>query len=269
MIQQSNHHRPPPIVLAVGGHDPSGGAGIQADIETVTALGCHAATAVTTLTVQDTTNVIALHPVDSWILRAQLKAVLDDMPVAVVKIGLLGSAAAANTLADVLDAYADMPVVLDPVLAAGGGAELSSEALREVIRVRLLPRAMLVTPNTVEAERLTGASGPEAAAQSLLAMGAGHVLLSGGHEPGDEVVNRYVGPGDARDEWRWPRLEGEFHGSGCTLASACAALLARELPLGMALRLAQAYAHDALALATRPDRGQAVPRLVLMSEGRG
>jgi hydroxymethylpyrimidine/phosphomethylpyrimidine kinase len=266
MSQQSPSQKSLPVVLAVGGHDPSGGAGIQADIETIAALGCHAATAVTTLTVQDTVNVIALHPVDSWILRAQLNSVFDDMAVAVVKVGLLGGVAAANTLADVLEARSDLPVVLDPVLAAGGGAELSSDALREVIRMRLLPRTFLVTPNTVEAQRLTGASAPEAAAMALMELGARHVLLSGGHEPGDEVVNRYFGPDGARDEWRWPRLAGEFHGSGCTLASACAALLARGLPIGMALRLAQAFTHDALAQADRPGRGQAVPRRVLAPE---
>jgi len=256
------------VVFAVGGHDPSGGAGIQADIETIAALGCHAATAVTTLTVQDTVNVIALHPVDSWILRAQLNAVFDDMAVAMLKVGLLGGVAAANTLADVLDAHPDLPVILDPVLAAGGGAELSSDALREVIRKRLLPHTFLVTPNTVEAGRLTGAASPDEAALALLEYGASHVLLSGGHEPGDEVVNRYYGPDGARDEWRWPRLEGEYHGSGCTLASACAALLARGMPLGMALRLAQAYTHDALAQARRPGRGQLVPRRVLVPKER-
>lgn len=252
-----------PVVLAIGGHDPSGGAGIQADIETIAALGCHAATAVTCLTVQDTANVLALHPVESWILRAQINAVLDDLPVAVIKVGLLGSVAAVNTLADVLDAHAAIPVVLDPVLAAGGGAELSDDSLREAIRVRLLPRTFLLTPNTVEVTRLAGDRDLEAAAAGLLATGVDHLLVSGGHEQGEEVVNRYFGPGGARDAWRWPRLEGEYHGSGCTLASACAALLARGLPLRMALRLAQAFTHDALARARRPGRGQAVPCRIL------
>lgn len=251
------------MVLAIGGHDPVGGAGIQADIETIAALGCHAATAVTCLTVQDTVNVLALHPVESWILRAQINAVLGDLPVAVIKVGLLGSVAAVNTLADVLAAHPDIPVVLDPVLAAGGGAELSDEPLREAIRVRLLPRTFLLSPNTVEAVTLAGASQLEEAAAGLLAQGVRHLLVSGGHVRGEEVVNHYFGPAGARDTWRWPRLPGEYHGSGCTLASACAALLARGLPLGMVLRLAQGFTHDALAQARRPGRGQAVPRRVL------
>ena len=235
MPQQHPAASKPPVVLAVGGHDPVGGAGIQADIEAIAALGSYAATALTCLTVQDTENVLALHPVESWILRAQINAVLDDLPVAVIKVGLLGSVAAVNTLADVLEAHADIPVVLDPVLAAGGGTALSDEALIEAVRVRLLPATFLLTPNTVEAGRLAGESGLEASAAVLLARGARHLLVSGGHERGEEVVNHYFGPDGAREEWRWPRLEGEYHGSGCTLASACAALLARGLPLGMAL----------------------------------
>ena len=250
------------VVLAIGGHDPSGGAGIQADIETIAALGCHPATAVTCLTVQDTLNVRALHPVDAGILRAQIDAVLDDLPVAFFKVGLLGSAAAVRVLADVLDARADIPVVFDPVLAAGGGAELSGDALVEAIRTRLLPRTLLLTPNTVEARRLSGEAEPEAAAQALLGQGVRHLLVTGGHEGGDEILNRYFGPGDDRESWRWARLPGEYHGSGCTLAAACAALLARGLPLGMALRLGQAFTHDALAHARRPGRGQAIPRRV-------
>jgi len=261
-------HFHPPVVLAIGGHDPCGGAGIQADIETIAALGCHAATAVTALTVQDTSNVSALHPVEPVVLRAQIEAVLADLPVSVVKVGLLGSAAAAEVVADALDAHEGLRLVLDPVLAAGGGAELSDDALHSVIRRSLLPRTFLLTPNTVEAQRLTGEASTDAAAGDLLALGVEHLLITGGHAPGDEVVNRYFGPGEARDQWNWPRLDGEFHGSGCTLASACAALLARGLPLGVALRLAQAFTQDALAQASRPGRGQAIPRRILAPEAR-
>lgn len=264
MSRQASKQKQPPVVLAIGGHDPSGGAGLQADIETLAALGCHAATAVTALTVQDTSNVKSLHAVAEEILRAQIEAVLDDMPVAVVKVGLLGSLAAVRVVADIMDALPHLPLVLDPVLAAGGGAELSDAALRKAIRDRLLPRTWLLTPNAPEAMRLAGESSPEAAALALLAAGARQVLVTGGHDAGAEVVNRYFGPDEAREQWRWPRLEGDYHGSGCTLASACAALMARELPVVLALRLAQAYTQDALASATRPGRGQAIPRRVLI-----
>ena len=252
-----------PVVLAIGGHDPCGGAGVQADIETIGALGCHAATAVTCLTVQDTINVLALHPVESYILRAQIHAVLEDLPVAVVKLGLLGSVAAVNTVADVLDGVPELPVVFDPVLAAGGGADLSGEALIEAIRGRLLGRTFLLTPNTQEAARLTGGQAPADAAGTLLEAGVRHLLVTGGHEAGAEVVNTWYGPDTPCETWSWPRLAGTYHGSGCTLASACAALIARGLPLKMALRLAQAFTHDALVQAHRSGRGQSLPRRIL------
>lgn len=264
MSKPSRSH--PPVVLAIGGHDPCGGAGIQADIEAIAALGCHAATAVTALTVQDTTNVRALHPVDPVVLRAQVEAVLADLPVSVIKVGLLGSVAAAEAVAEVMDAHEGLRLVLDPVLAAGGGAELSDGPLHSAIRGRLLARTFLLTPNTVEAQRLSGEASTAAAAEALLALGVEHLLITGGHAPGDEVVNQYCGPEGARDQWNWPRLHGEFHGSGCTLASACAALLARGLPVSMALRLAQAFTQDALAQASRPGRGQAIPRRILAPE---
>ncbi len=262
MLQPEPPKRPP-IVLAIGGHDPSGGAGIQADIETISALGGHAVTAVTALTVQDTVNVRSMHPVDASILREQLKCVLSDVPVDVIKIGLLGSVSAVETIAEVLAEAPGIPVVLDPVLAAGGGTELSDTELRDAIRVLMLPSVLLMTPNTLEAERLTGEKAPEQASARLQEFGCGHVLVSGGHEAGDEVVNRYFGPEGSVDSWRWPRLDGEFHGSGCTLASACAVLLARGLPMKLALRLGQAFTQDALAQAQAVGRGQLLPRRVL------
>ena len=251
-----------PIVLAIGGHDPSGGAGIQADIETIGALGCHAATALTALTVQDTRNVHALHPVDPSLLHDQIRCVLEDMVVDVVKIGLLGSAPAVHAVKAALSDRPEVQLVLDPVLAAGGGAELSDNALREAIRDRLLPRTFLVTPNTIEASRLTGEAEPEVAAERLRELGCANVLISGGHEPGEEVINHWFGADGAREAWRWPRLAGTFHGSGCTLAASCAALLARGMPLKLALRLGQAFTQDALARAHAPGRGQALPRRV-------
>lgn len=265
MTRPDAEKSPLPVVLAIGGHDPSGGAGVQADIETIGALGCHAATAVTCLTVQDTVNVLALHPVESYILRAQIHAVLEDLTVTVVKLGLLGSVAAVNTVADVLDGVPELPVVLDPVLAAGGGADLSGEALIEAIRVRLLHRTFLLTPNTREATRLTGGQIPAVAAGTLLEQGVRHLLVTGGHDTGTDVVNTWYGPDGIRETWSWPRLAGGYHGSGCTLAAACAALIARGLPLKMALRLAQAFTHDALVQAHRSGRGQSLPRRILAS----
>ena len=144
----------PPVVLAVGGHDPTGGAGIQADIETLTALGCHAATAVSCLTVQDTRDVSRIVPVDPRLLGEQIAAVRADLAPVVLKIGLIGDAPIADCLLDIVPAFAG-PVVLDPVLAAGGGRDLADDALTGAV-VRLLPHLTLITPNRAEARRLTG-----------------------------------------------------------------------------------------------------------------
>lgn len=252
-----------PVVLAIGGHDPSGGAGIQADIETISALGAHPVTAITALTVQDTVDVRSLHPIEPGLVSEQIRCVLNDIGADVIKIGLLGSTLVADVVARVLDDYPSIPLVFDPVLAAGGGSQLSDSELRQEIRERILPRALLATPNSPEAVRLSGAAGADQAAEKIMELGCDHVLITGGHDDGDEIINRYYGPDDGQDHWAWPRLAGEYHGSGCTLASACATLLARGLPMKMALRLGQAFTHDALVQAHSAGHGQLLPRRVL------
>ncbi|HRD50092.1 MAG: hydroxymethylpyrimidine/phosphomethylpyrimidine kinase [Candidatus Competibacter sp.] len=221
-----------PVVMALAGNDPSGGAGLTADIETLVSLGCHPAPVVTALTVQNTHNVQALLPVNPDQILAQARAVLADMPVAAFKIGVIGSAENAAALYELLTAYPDIPVVLDPVLAAGGGTELAGAALIEAIQDLLLPLTTVLTPNSVEARRLAPeADTLSACAMALLARGCGYVLISGGHESGAEVINTLYSNHRQLESWRWPRLPNEYHGSGCTLAAAIAALLAqgREL----------------------------------------
>ncbi|MGD2084158.1 MAG: hydroxymethylpyrimidine/phosphomethylpyrimidine kinase [Chromatiales bacterium] len=251
----------PPLVLAVAGHDPSGGAGIQADIEAIGANGAAAATAVTCLTVQDTRDVRRLVPVDPELTLAQVEAVLSDRAVSVVKIGLLGSADLARGLADLLDRRAPgVTVVLDPVLRAGGGSELADAALRQALTDVLMPRVALATPNLPEACRLTGAAGPESCARALQARGAAWVLVTGTHDGGGPTVtNRLYGPDGEALASEWARLPQEYHGSGCTLASATAALLARGLGMENAVERAQAYTWHALAAGCRPGRGQWLP----------
>jgi hydroxymethylpyrimidine/phosphomethylpyrimidine kinase len=248
-----------PTILSISGHDPIGGAGIQADIEAIVANSGEAATVVTCLTVQDTLDVQRLQPVDPDLVEQQARAVLEDLPVAAIKIGLMGSEAIVETLASLLEEYSGVPVILDPVLAAGGGAELAGRALEEAIRDRLLPHVTLLTPNSPEARRLSGEEDLELCGRRLLALGCGNVLITGTHEKGAEVENRlYTQEGPIRN-WSWPRLEESYHGSGCTLASAAAALLARGIPLVDALEQAQTYTWESLAHARRPGRGQALP----------
>ncbi len=248
-------------ILAIGGHDPSGGAGIQADIEAIAANGGHAVTAVTALTVQDTVNVSRVVPSEAGLFRQILETLDGDLRLDAIKIGLISDIDIAGVIAEFLDSHQGIPVVLDPVLAAGGGKELSSQQLRDFMLERLLPHVSLVTPNLPEAQRLTGESDAASCASSLLGRGAKAVLVTGGHDEGDTIINRWF---DANGEQRfeWERLEGEFHGSGCTLASAIAVFLARGMPMKLALRLAQAFTHDALAKADQIGRGQKIPRRI-------
>lgn len=247
-----------PTVLCLSGHDPGGGAGVQADIETALSLGGHAATLVTAHTVQDTRDVRRVVPADLTLLREQADALLADVEVAALKAGLLGAPEQAAFVAG-LAARVGRPLVLDPVLRAGGGSDLASTALLDAIRRDLLPRVEVLTPNAAEARRLAGTDDLAACGAALLAAGARHVLITGGDEPGEAVVNRWYRRDGTPRAFSWPRLPGPFHGAGCTLAAAIATLLARGLPVSEALADAQAYVHGALARGFAPGRGRAIP----------
>ena len=269
----------PPVVMTLAGNDPSGGAGIAADIETLISLGCHPAPVITALTVQDTHNVQALLPVDPDRVYAQGQVVLEDMPVAAFKVGVIGSADNAAALHRLFAAWPNIPVILDPVLAAGGGTELASTALIEALQTLLLPLTTVLTPNSVEARRLAPeADTLEACAIALLARGCRYVLITGGHEsePPTEVINTLYGNNRLLETWRWPRLPHEYHGSGCTLASAIAALLAQghhpylEESICSAIHGAQQYAWRALQAGYRAGGGQWLPnRLFWATTARG
>lgn len=253
-------HGHPPVVLALSGHDPTGGAGIQADIEAIAAQGCHAATAVTCLTVQDTGDVRRLEPVSADLLLAQATAVLADLPVRVIKIGLIGSATNAAVVATLLADWPRLPVVLDPVLRAGGGADLADPRLLEILRGQLLPLTTLLTPNRAEARRLSGRADLQAASAALVERVGDAVLLTGADESdSDQVDNRLLRRDGSRRSFHWPRLEGPFHGSGCTLAAACAARLALGEDLPTAVQNAQSYTWRTLVAARTLGSGQRLP----------
>ncbi len=262
-----------PVVLVLAGNDPSGGAGLAADIEALASMGCHAAPVVTALTVQDTRDVQALYPVEAARVVEQARAVLEDLPVAAVKIGLLASAANVAAVHTLLMDYRHLPVVLDPVLRAGGGTSLADAEVVEALRSLLLPQVTVLTPNTHEARLLAPeAVDPEACAQALLEAGCEFVLLTGTHEPAPraphQVVNRLYGTeaggregGRHRllESYCWERLPGQYHGSGCTLASALAGLLAQGEDPRSAARQAQEYTWEALRRGYRAGMGQLVP----------
>ncbi|MGH8688750.1 MAG: bifunctional hydroxymethylpyrimidine kinase/phosphomethylpyrimidine kinase [Burkholderiales bacterium] len=240
---------PPPNVLAFSASDPTGGAGLQADVLTLASLGCHPLTALTAYTVQDTHGVSSLHCVDADVVAAQARALLADARVRAFKIGVVGGAATARAIAAVLAEQPGVPVVLDPVLASARGDALGDAT---VLAETLVPRATVVTPNSDEARAL---GGPLA----LLARGCAFVLVTGTHEPGEEVVNVLHGPSGVLREDRWPRLPGSYHGSGCTLAAAIAACLALGDDVPAAVRRAQDYTWCALERGYRPGGGQLVP----------
>lgn len=258
-----------PIVLSISGHDPGGGAGVQADIEAIAANGCHACSVITCLTEQDTCDVRILLPQPPTQVLSQARVLLADSPVSAIKIGLLGEAGIAHSLADLLDQHPEIPAVLDPVLASGTGTSLARQELVQTIREQLLPRTALVTPNSLEARSLTHGDGPlDSCAANLLELGCGAVLITGTHEPGPQVANRLYRRNTLPHESLWPRLPGSYHGSGCTLASAITARLALGEDLVTATTKAQEYTWRTLARGLRTGRCQAIPdRLFALNRG--
>lgn len=252
-----------PSVLVFAGADPSGGAGIQADIQAIAALGAHPLSVVTALTVQDNDRVFALHPVAASLVQQQAQALLNKIDIAAVKIGIVANRANAEAIAGIVrelrQSQPDLPVVFDPVLASGHGDALAVEDAVQAI-APLITIATLITPNLPEASALCeGKQEPDAQAESLLRRGCGHVLIKGGHGSADSnVINLWFTEGAARS-WSWPRLAGTFHGSGCTLAAAIAALLARGKPMEQAIDLAQAYCQKALESSYAIAAGQRIP----------
>ncbi len=251
--------QPLPVVLSIAGHDPTGGAGIQADIEAIAALGCHPVTVVSTITVQNTRNVQRVTALAPELIEQQARILLQDIPVQAIKIGLIGSAANARAISSILEQHPTVPVVLDTVLAAGGGTELASTELLRTIREQLLPRATLATPNSLEARRLTDATGLEECAVQMLESGCKAVLITGTHEVEADVSNRLFRPGQASVDTHWPRLPERYHGSGCTLAAAIAALLAAGQSLEEAVARAQEYTWNSLCHGFQPGAGQYLP----------
>ncbi len=257
---------PPPIVLTFAASDPTGGAGLQADILTLTSLGCHALSVLTAITVQDTVGVEDYFPLDADWIADQARCVLEDMPVAAFKIGMVGSVAAIAAIAAIVADYPDVPLILDPVLASGRGDELSTDDTRAALLDMLIPQTTILTPNSIELRSLVqedmgGADDVslELCARHLLDGGCEYVLVTGTHENTVQVVNTlYDANGMVRSDV-WTRLPGSYHGSGCTLASAIAATLAHKMAIADGVREAQEFTYESLRAGFRPGMGQYVP----------
>ena len=255
----------PRIVLVFAASDPTGGAGLQADIMTLSSMGCHPLSVVTAITVQDTMGVDDVNPIEAEWVAEQARCVLEDMPVVAFKIGLLGSIEQVASIAEVVSDYPDVPLVLDPVLASGRGDELVPDEMMHALKELLIPQSTIITPNSMEARRLAAEEGedggPELAecARRMIAAGCEYVLVTGTHENTPEVVNTLYGENGVMRTDSWPRLPGSYHGSGCTLASAIAATIANGLEIGDAVKDAQEYTWQTLKAGFRPGMGQYLP----------
>ena len=238
-------------VLILAGSDSGGGAGVQADIKAVTMLGGFAATAITAVTIQNTLGVHGVYPLPIDVIEAQAKAVLDDIGADALKTGMLGSVEVVEAVAGLIDYAGNVPTVVDPVMIAKGGSPLLEDRAVEAVRRLMVPRAALLTPNAPEAEALTGIAvadldGQRRAGEALLKLGARAVVMKGGHVPGETVIDLLLTP-QGETLFEGPRIHTtSTHGTGCTLASACAAGIARGLTLETAVAEARAYVAEAI-----------------------
>lgn len=244
-----------PVLLVIAGLDPSGGAGLAADIQAATALGAHPAPVASLVTVQDTRNVQRSEALDAAFVIEQAEAVFADMPVAAIKLGALGTAKIGTAVADLLARHPGLPAVTDPVLSASGGGSLAESELVAVYRERILPSSVLATPNRAELRALA----PQDGASELLALGIPACLVTDGDGHGDRIVHELHTAEGIRLLAGGPRRPGVFHGSGCTFASAIAARIAAGDALEDAIAAAGRFMEHAIGQAFTPGKGQAIP----------
>jgi len=263
-----------PLVMSFSASDPSGGAGLQADLLTIASMGCHPLSVITAVTVQDTSGVEGILPIDSEWVVDQARAMLEDVPVAAFKIGLLGSVENIAAIAEVMADYPDVPLVLDPVLASGRGDDLTDEDMLDAMRELLIPQSTIIVPNSMEARRLAQDEDNEEddpsleeCAKRLLGLGCEYVLITGTHEQTPKVINTLYGENGVIRNDGWDRLPNVYHGSGCTLASAIAALLAQNIDVLEAVKEAQEYTWQTLNAGFRPGMGQHIPDRFFWARG--
>jgi hydroxymethylpyrimidine/phosphomethylpyrimidine kinase len=253
-----NSNTQKPVVLVIAGHDPSGGAGIQADIESIANAGCHAATVITSLTAQNTKEVADIISQKPAAFRKQIRLILDDMEIASCKIGMIGTVQLIDIIQNELSQL-EVPIVLDPVMNSTTGQSFADETICKKMLSELLPITTMITPNADEIRILSESSMLNEAANKLLALGTKSVLVTGADEATDNVTNTFYLNKDNPIEYHWQRLEGSFHGSGCTLSSRIAALLALGKDLKTSVEEAQAYTWNTLKHGLTLGQGQAQP----------
>lgn len=249
-----------PVVITLSGNDPTGGAGIQADIEALASMGCHAAPVVTAITVQDSQSVKAYVPLDSDLIIAQARAILEDMPIACIKLGLLTNVETVEVMHSLLMDYPDIPVVMEPVLVPSASRALTDDGIAEAMSTLLFPLVTVLTPDHAEARQLAPeADTIDACGMALLDRGCEFVLVTGTHENAAEITNTLYGNHRILESFTWQRIEGAFHGAGCTLASGIAGLLAQGLEPFTAIHEAQEYTWESLKRGYRIGMGRHFP----------
>jgi len=244
----------------LSGLDPSGGAGIQADIQAITSIGAHPLPVLTCLTVQDTRNVYGAEPVSPDLIKQQLECLAQDTPIHAIKTGALGNAEVVEVLVEFVQKHSGVPLIVDPVIKAAGGGDLADDALVAAMKDKLFARAEMITPNGVELAQLGGSDNPAEAARNILQTGCESVLATGGHGTGIHIINTLYNHAPEPMEWEVERVgSNEYHGTGCTLAAAIAAGRAMGLSPRAAISQAQNYVHRALLHALTVGQGQRVP----------
>jgi hydroxymethylpyrimidine/phosphomethylpyrimidine kinase len=255
-----------PVVLVFSGSDPTGGAGLQADALTLAQLNCHPLTVVTSITCQDTKRVHSVTPVDVELIREQASVLVEDIAIDVIKVGMIPSIEVLQEVISILERFPTKPVVFDPVLSSGAGYIFGSNLVIESIVKDLLPRCLVITPNTNELinlsnanDKISATSPLDAKASAFCKIGVNFVLLTGTHSDQKDVENSLFDEGGLIDSWIWPRLNSEFHGSGCTLASAISGFIANGSSVLEAAYRAQQYTWDSLNRGFSIGSGQLIP----------
>jgi len=257
-------HSNPPIVLVFSGLDPSGGAGIQADIETLASHGCHACPIITNLTVQDTTNIKNYSKTDVDLIIQQAEYIQADCQISAIKIGLLGNAKLIIELGKFIQKLPEIPVILDPILASGGGTSLADSQTINALINHLIPYTHFLTPNHLEARTLANVLGCQSTqykdiANVLLELQCHYVLITGGHENTDLISNVLFHAQNPPETFQWQRIKGEFHGTGCTLSSSIAGLIAQGHSPLSAVHQAQEFTWSSLKHGYAIGKGQRIP----------
>ena len=255
----------PPKVMTFSATDPTGGAGLQADILTISSLGCHPVSIATGFTVQDTIGVNKLISIDSELVNEQARLILEDMEVGIFKLGILGSKENISVVAEIISDYPDIPLIIDPVLASGRGDEFTDIEARNMMMELLFPKSLLITPNSLEARRLVGNEEEiedlpiEVCANRLKEIVCENILITGTHESTEKVINTLYSSSNQIIPYHWDRLPGIYHGSGCTLTSAISAYYALGLSIGEAIEEAQYFTWQTLNNVFKPGKGQLIP----------